>query len=173
MIVRYPGGATWQVAEGSKKLFNPEEQRLWVFEPSGRVRSFGAHQEFAVLKDDAKRALSLKIALTTAANLMVDAVEDEPEQQEEESAPAPRAAEPYTFLPRPEDYRKHHVPVSFYGSYVRAVPTGSRYKVSPRGVVVVTPIGRVTLYGPLGRVRLTAVDEKGLAASVPLSLRRR
>jgi hypothetical protein len=88
-----------------------------------------------------------------------------------QAAPAEAPVEPYEILSKPKYYRKHHMLVRFHGTYERAIPSGSRFKISPRGVAVVTPLNRVGLYGPQGRVPLTVGEEALLKASVPQRIR--
>ncbi|WP_146083493.1 hypothetical protein [Rathayibacter sp. AY1H2] len=160
MRVSYPGGQReWDVPDGSRVAHDPERARLWVLEPDDSVRSFAQRVEFVVQDDQAAKIRDKFFPEFVAA--LSSPVPAEPVE----------APEPWVILPKEKYYRKHHSRVGFFGKYERSIPVGSRFKVTPRGVIVVTPLGRVKLYTPLGLARLTAAEEALLAASVPRNRR--
>ncbi|NQX15082.1 hypothetical protein [Rathayibacter sp. VKM Ac-2857] len=147
--------------EGSQEYYDEERARLYVLEPDQTVRSFSSRVEFAVPAEVADDIRQQHFGFVALAAETVQPVTP---------AAAPLAA-PYEILSKPEYFRKHHLRVLFFGSYERAIPSGSRFKITPRGVAVVTPLNRVGLYGPQGRVPLTVGEEALLKASVPQRIR--
>jgi hypothetical protein len=171
VIARYPGGVnSWVVADGSRQSIDREDGKIWFLEPDGRVRCFDSLHEYTVRPERADQAREEFFSWVSLSAESVEVVPVSPVQAAPAAAPV---VAPYEILPRPKYFRKHNLRILFYGRFERAIPSGSRFWVTPRGVIVVTPLSRVMLYGPAGRVRLTASEEASLGASVPLSTRRR